>query len=95
MSLKGFDRVRSDFDVVASEKREKAAESMLVPCLVIFVTVCKLEPQYLSTYATQLKSEELWFDSWQRKEVFSPKRPDRIFSLSTLLVRVAGSVAGA
>ena len=86
VSLKGFDRVRSDFDVVASQKREKAAESTLVPCLVIFVTVRKLDLPYLSNYATRLKSEGLWFDSWQRKEVFSSKRPDRICSSSSLLV---------
>jgi hypothetical protein len=59
---------------------------MLVPCLVIFVTVRKLDPPYLSNYATRLTSEGLWFDSWQRKEVFSSKRPDGICSSSSLLV---------
>jgi hypothetical protein len=59
---------------------------MLLPCLDIFVTVCTLDPQYLRDYATRLTSEELWFDSWQRQEVFSPKRLVRICSSSSLLV---------
>jgi len=47
VSPKVFDRVRNDFDVVASQKRQKAADSVLVPCLVRVVTVCKLVPQYI------------------------------------------------
>ena len=86
VSLKDFDRVRSDFDVLASQKRQKAAESMLVSCLVRFVTVCKLVPQYLGYYATRLASEEFWIDSRQRQEAFSSKRQDRICSSSSLLV---------
>jgi len=49
MSLKDFVSVRSDFDVVAFQKRQKAAESMLVPSLVRFVTVCKLVHNILVT----------------------------------------------
>jgi len=92
VSLKVFDRVRSDFHVVVSQKQKKAAESMLVPCLVIFVTVCKLVPQCLDDCATRLTSEELWFHSWQRQEFFSSKRPDSICSSSGLLVSACRGV---
>jgi len=40
VSLKGFDTVRNCFNVVVYQKREKAAESMLVSCLVAFVPIC-------------------------------------------------------